>query len=152
VGRIDCGKMRGLVSKRRSSQMRGTRVGSQEAVYEAGRRRGHARERLKLRGGVKAGTFGSTPRPGSALDQERRRHAIRSGGARPAGPGLASPRDLRAAIPMRVAGSKAGPGPTQPGVRYSALGEANDRTCLGPEAGPQSGAMAGPERDRAENR
>jgi len=36
VGRIDCGKMRGLVSKRRSSQMRGKRVGSQEAVYEAG--------------------------------------------------------------------------------------------------------------------
>src|SRR5438552_18563230 len=106
--------MRGLVSKRRSSQMRGKRVGSQEAVYEAGRRRGHARERLKLRGGGKAGTFGSTPRPGSALDQERRRHAIRSGGADRPDPG--SPHRGTCGRPSRCASlvPKLGPGQRSP--------------------------------------
>jgi hypothetical protein len=152
VGRIDCGKMRGLVSKRRSSQMRGKRVGSQEAVYQAGRRRGHARERLKLRGGVKQAPFGRRRGPAQISTRNDVGTRFDLGEQDRPDPGLASPRDPRAAIPMRVAGSKAGPGPTQPSVRYSALGEANDRTCLGPEAGPQSGAMAGPERDRAENR
>ena len=79
VGRFDCGKMHDLVSKRRGRRARGKRVGSQEAMYEAGWRRGDARDRPKLGGGGKPGFFGAdaevplSSRPGtaSACDSNR---------------------------------------------------------------------------------